>query len=378
MSKTTGKEVNVLALLGLKSLSKAANYREWRLAVIDILAERATLREVTGSTVPAKKYAETLEMIAKWEVNASQARGNFMQKFAISSSYGKCLRSVMPAEIWPAYGSFEMNYRSLEKLCHQLGAAGEVQPEKDTKYLLLSKHPLPYHPFCTTVWNDSKNDETSYDEIGDRLILEHQQLMRGDRETEGTNAICAGKGKRNDNGNQGGPGNPHGQAEDEEKNAWTAMDTQSAMIAQPKWILDSGARHHITSDRNQFQSITLIQILIAVANGATMRAEWEGDVLLNLRLEGVTIPVTLKKVLYVPAMGRSGLVSARCIQAAEGVVSFAENMVSITHRKELGGVAKPEHNSYVVQTTENYSHREYHHKCGRRTSPSRGEAWDTS
>ena len=33
-------EVNILASLGIKLLSKAANYREWRFAVIDILVEK--------------------------------------------------------------------------------------------------------------------------------------------------------------------------------------------------------------------------------------------------------------------------------------------------------------------------------------------------
>jgi len=39
MSKI-GLEVNVLASLGIKPLSRVSNYREWRLAVIDILAEK--------------------------------------------------------------------------------------------------------------------------------------------------------------------------------------------------------------------------------------------------------------------------------------------------------------------------------------------------
>ena len=36
-------EVNVLAFLGIELLSKAANYREWRFAVIDILVEKGYL-----------------------------------------------------------------------------------------------------------------------------------------------------------------------------------------------------------------------------------------------------------------------------------------------------------------------------------------------
>ena len=64
------------------------------------------------------------------------------------------------------------------------------------------------------------------------------------------------------------------------------MDATSAMIIQAKWVLDSGETHHMTSDRMQFQEITPVQTPISVANGATMTAEGEGDVLLNLVVDG--------------------------------------------------------------------------------------------
>jgi len=81
-----------------------------------------------------------------------------------------------------------------------------------------------------------------------------------------------------------------------------------------------------------------------------MIAEGEGNVLLNLTVKGVKNPVILKKVLSVPEMGSSGLVSVRCIQAAGAVVSFAENTVSIRHGKKLYGIAKLEQSAYILQT----------------------------
>ena len=252
----------------------------------------------------------------------------------------------------------------LEKLFHQLAATSELQAEKDKIYLLLSKLPLPYHPFRTTTWNDSKYDKTAYDAIFDRLILEHQQLTRGDAETEATNAFYAGKGRKKDNGRARGwkpqtegtresvskdscfhckekghwankcpkkrqdkrrPSSLNrrgrGQNQSTESSAtvnsspraWTAMDEKSARIASAKWVLDSSATHPMTSDRTQFQNFTQVRISISIANGATMIAEGEGDILLNLQLDGETKQVLLKKVLYVPEMGSSGLVSVRCI-----------------------------------------------------------------
>ena len=130
------------------------------------------------------------------------------------------------------------------------------------------------------------------------------------------------------------------------------MDEKSAKVSQSKWVLDSGATNHMTSDRTQFQHITPVQTPIHIGNGATMIAEGEGDVLLNLTVKGVKNPVILKKVLYVLEMGSSGLVSVRCIQAAGAVVSFAENTVSISLRqgRKLYGIAKLVQNAYILQT----------------------------
>jgi len=87
-------------------------------------------------------------------------------------------------------------------------------------------------------------------------------------------------------------------------------------------------------------------------------AEGEGDVLLNLTVKGVKNPVILKKVLYVPEMGSSGLVSVQCIQAARAVVSFAENTVSIRHGRKLYGIVKHEQNAYILQTQTEHSNIE--------------------
>ena len=50
-----------------------------------------------------------------------------------------------------------------------------------------------------------------------------------------------------------------------------------------------------------------VRTSISVVNGATMMAEGEGDVTLNLEVNGTKNEVILKKVLYVPEMGSSGL-----------------------------------------------------------------------
>ena len=83
-----------------------------------------------------------------------------------------------------------------------------------------------------------------------------------------------------------------------------------------------------------------------------MTAEGEGDILLNLQLDHETNQAVLKKVPFVPEMGSSRLVSVRCIQDEGGVVSFAENTVSITHEGKVHGLARLQHNAYILQTTD--------------------------
>jgi len=83
-----------------------------------------------------------------------------------------------------------------------------------------------------------------------------------------------------------------------------------------------------------------------------MTTEGEGDVQLNLLVDEVKNQVILKKGLYVPEMGSSGHVSVHCIQAAGGVVSFAENTVSITHEEQLHEVIKLQLNAYILQTAD--------------------------
>ena len=254
MSKSSSNDLNILASFGIKPLAKASNYREWRLAVMDILSEKHYLEIVCGKSrrpeeastksntatstassattaVSAKKSTENAEAHAKWETRCTKAPS--MWGRFLDSTHRKLYAEVRDArDLWQ---KLERRYTgkdqariwllrdelskvdfhddnlaeytsSVEKLFNQLAAAGEVQAEKDKKYLLLSKLPSPYHPFRTITWNNSNYQDTPYDVICDRLLLEHQQLTRGDAETEETNAFFAGKGvgRKRENGKCGG------------------------------------------------------------------------------------------------------------------------------------------------------------------------------
>ena len=71
MSKI-GQEVNVLASLGIKPLSRASNYREWRLAATDTPAEKGYRQIASGKS---ECPGETGEAKSLWEQKSSKARG---------------------------------------------------------------------------------------------------------------------------------------------------------------------------------------------------------------------------------------------------------------------------------------------------------------
>ena len=75
------------------------------------------------------------------------------------------------------------------------------------------------------------------------------------------------------------------------------MEEKSAKVPQSKWVLDSGATNHMSSDYTQFQHITHIQTPIHIAYSAMMMVEGEGDLFFILMVTGVKNPVILNKVL---------------------------------------------------------------------------------
>jgi len=65
----------------------------------------------------------------------------------------------------------------LAKLFNPLARAGEKQSEKHNLYLLLSNLPIQYHRFQTALSNSPTYDDIRYDDVCDRVILEHLQLI---------------------------------------------------------------------------------------------------------------------------------------------------------------------------------------------------------
>ena len=192
---TATTEYKLLAGTGIRPLSRGTEYREWRLAVIDILAEKGYWDIVSKTGSVESTDTSTKEKAAK-------ARGllgrlldsNHRELYATERDPHKLWTKLESryagkdqARIWYLRGEVsQVKYNDepmvdyiakLEKLFNQLAGAGEKQAEKDKLYVLLSNLPIQYHPFRTAISSSPTFEDVKYVDVCDRLILEHQQLI---------------------------------------------------------------------------------------------------------------------------------------------------------------------------------------------------------
>jgi len=433
---TSASEYKLLAGTGIRPLSRGTKYREWRLAVIDILAEKGYWDIVSKAETTSGADTATKEKAAK-------ARGllgrlmdsNHRELYATERDASKLWAKLEShyagkdqARIWYLRGELsQIRYDNepmvdyiakLEKLFHQLTSARETQSEKDKLYILLSNLPIQYHPFRTAISNSPDFETIKYDDICDRLILEHQQLIGETGKPIGSSGQPNGAflSTRNTNGRGGnrfrrgstihqarrgrGRGGyrstqhfqerfqqPSGNRSHKidkdsclychEKGHWakdcpkktesklgSASETKSNrqigawMAASRKegessnWILDSGATHHMSSQRELFTNFQDHTATISIANGGTIQATGIGEIWITVwNSKGDGVPVCLQEVLYIPELGPNNLVSVRCVQQAETTILFGsgpKQQAGISFDGDEIAVAELRGNSYIL------------------------------
>jgi len=132
--------------------------------------------------------------------------------------------------------------------------------------------------------------------------------------------------------------------------AWMAASKQEGESGD--WILDSGATHHMSSQRELFTDFKTHKASISIANGGTIKATGIGEIWITVwNGKGDGTPICLQEVLYVPELGANNLVSVRCIQQAGMTVLFGSGLkqeASIRFDGDEIAIAELRRNSYLL------------------------------
>jgi hypothetical protein len=201
----------------------------------------------------------------------------------------------------------------LQKLLTQLLSAGCTAYEDDDKiFLLLKTLPMEYHPIRTSIINA---ESLTFEQVSSRLILEHEKLAggkagsrrggvafyaengrplkgahnqrRGSRSKD-TCSYCHLKGhwakdckkriamedrrgKGSANARQAVPLMAQANEKDNDYNSPPNMD---------RWIVDSGASHHMNSQQSYFSTYYPDSTTVTLANDSIVMAAGRGDVVL--------------------------------------------------------------------------------------------------
>ncbi|OWZ06852.1 Ty1-Copia Retrotransposon protein [Phytophthora megakarya] len=86
---------------------------------------------------------------------------------------------------------------------------------------------------------------------------------------------------------------------------WYVATPNDVNQPQAEWILDSGATHHMCTDRNLLFGTEPANLTIQVANSATMTSTLKGNCLLETTVNGDKRSILLTNVYYCEALGRN-------------------------------------------------------------------------
>lgn len=129
-----------------------------------------------------------------------------------------------------------------------------------------------------------------------------------------------------------------------EADAGALMAHRSGEVKSDGWIADSGATDHMSSDRSIFTSFTPYPegiIPIRVANKQIMYCRGIGTVELISRIGNKTREISLKKVLYVPELGRN-LFSVKAANRQGATIKMSNDGCYVKKGKTLWATGRSE------------------------------------
>jgi hypothetical protein len=229
----------------------------------------------------------------------------------------------------------------LQKLLNQLVSAGCTAYEDNDKiFLLLNTLPMEYHPFRSSI---SDAESLTFEEVSSKLILDHEMLAGAKADSRRGVAFYLGNWKTSKMAHNQRGGNrskdtcsyshfkvhwvkdcnkriaTDDQSGQGSANVWQAVAWMAQVTAQgnaygcpptlDRWIVDSGASHHMASQQGYFIIYYHDSTTVVLANNSIVKATGRGDVVLLLP----SGDITLKDVLHIPSPGFSSLLSPHLI-----------------------------------------------------------------
>lgn len=102
---------------------------------------------------------------------------------------------------------------------------------------------------------------------------------------------------------------------------FTTTTTGADVLTSPKWILDTGCTKHMTGSEESFVRKSLWKEKVTLADGRTVKAKGRGQGrIIGRGLEGASIDMKLKELLYVPELSGNVLSVSRITDEGYSVV----------------------------------------------------------
>ncbi|KAE8225489.1 hypothetical protein CF326_g7860, partial [Tilletia indica] len=127
----------------------------------------------------------------------------------------------------------------------------------------------------------------------------------------------------------------------------------SLLINSMRWILDSGASHHMCPDRAAFREYKKMELgdsrAVAVASGDSIKVVGMGTIELAFPVEGKTETLSLVNALHVPGLAVN-LISVPVLQVQDVPVLFTrEGAIIYTKHNEIHAKLDDDHKATVIQ-----------------------------